>query len=107
MKPAFARSVAHSTYCRANPCVPCRTRATGHGPAPDGRATAARIVPRSGMATVNHFTGNVSVPAGAALAATVGGLCKPPRRVCADPSQTAENSVPTVTNTAARYNFNI
>jgi hypothetical protein len=83
MKPPRARALAHSTYCRANPCVPCRMRTAGKGPVPDGRATAARITPSFGTATLTHFTRNVSVPAGASVAVTIGGVCNPRRhRLC-------------------------
>jgi hypothetical protein len=69
---------------------------------PDGRATAARITPRSGTATLTHFTGNISVPAGASVAVTMGGLFKPPDVVCVDPCQTGETSVPTVRTIATK-----
>src|SRR5262245_47385128 len=97
-KPARARSLAHSTYCRANPCVPCRIRTAGNGPVPDGRATAACITPRSGTATLTHFTGRVSVPTGASIAVTDGCVFRGKGNVWATPGQADQSSMPAVMN---------
>ena len=74
---------------------------------PDGCAIAARITPRSGTATLTHFTGNVSVPAGASVAVTMGGLFKPPDGVCVGLCQAGETSVPTVRTIATKCSLNM
>ena len=74
---------------------------------PDGRATAARITPRFGTATLTHFTGNVSVPAGTSVAVTIGGFSNPPGIVCVDLCQAGETNVPTVITTAAKCIFSM
>jgi hypothetical protein len=80
-------------------------RTAGKGPVPDGRATAARITPIFGTATLTHFTGNVSVPAGASVAVTIGGFCNPPAIVCVDVAQAGKTSVPAIITAATRRIF--
>jgi hypothetical protein len=74
----------------------------GKGPVPGGRATVARITPRFGTATLSQVTGNVSVPAGASVAVTIGGFCNPPDIVCVDLCQAGKTNVPAVVTTAAK-----
>src|SRR6478672_11956140 len=85
-RPFCARSSATCTYCCAKPCVPWRTRTDGNGPTPGGRAIAAIMTPTSRTATFTHCTLNASVPAGAVVADTTGGVAKPPRVVCDEAS---------------------
>jgi hypothetical protein len=63
------------------------------------------MTPRSGTATLIHCTANVSVPAGASVADTIGGLFKPPRVACVEPCQAGETSVPAVKSVAMIGNF--